>query len=256
MSDNKRWFKVWSSILVDPHHLNLTLESAGRWVRLGAMMVVSGDNGRLEITPPAKAILAVFDCPNLDALKVALNVLPNVHVEEGKSDNGEFTVIMQNWSKYQNDSTVYERVKRLRSKRRGEEKRGEEKRKEENIPPKPPASLRFQKPTAKEVEEYAMTQGFRIDAERFLAYYDARGWQFKNGQPVKSWQGCVTTWKKNGFGGFNGHHDNKRAHSPFFDGLRADYARKSQAGREQSARTNGEALRRIGIDADSKKLEK
>lgn len=133
MADNKRWFKVWGTILSDPCHANMSLEDVGRWVRLGALIVQSGENGTIEISPPANVFLALFNVPDFDALESALNVLPNVCVRREKSDNGKITVIMENWIKYQCDSTVYERLKRYRKSHRdnglrGEERRGEEKR--------------------------------------------------------------------------------------------------------------------------------
>ena len=48
-------------------------------------------------------------------------MLPNVHLTEHFPANDGFTVTLLNWYKYQVDSTVSERVSRLRRKRRGEE---------------------------------------------------------------------------------------------------------------------------------------
>lgn len=135
MADQKKWFKVWSAILIDPHHANMTLENVGRWTRLGAMIVSAGDNGSLKIVPPAKHFLVAMECADLDHAKTVLSLLPNVRIEESINDNSTFTVIMQNWFKYQVDSTAYERLKRSRYKRRGEEKRVDEKRNTTPIPP-------------------------------------------------------------------------------------------------------------------------
>jgi hypothetical protein len=131
VADLKRWFKVWTAILDDPGHVDLSLEDVGRWTRLGAMTALAGKGGRLVINPPAKRLLQVLETSTLSDAKVVIKRLPNVLIEEGKNDNGGFSVTWRNWSKYQSDSTVYSRVKRLRSKRRGEEKREEEKRGEE-----------------------------------------------------------------------------------------------------------------------------
>lgn len=96
------------------------------------MIASVGESGRVEIVPPAKAFLAAMDCANLDAAKCALKMLPNVQIEEGTNDNSGFTVIMQNWSKYQVDSTSYERLKRLRCKRREDKNK---RRRDKNTPP-------------------------------------------------------------------------------------------------------------------------
>jgi hypothetical protein len=30
-----------------------------------------------------------------------------------------------------------------------------------------------------------------------MAHFEARGWTFKDGQPMKSWQAACVTWKQN-----------------------------------------------------------
>lgn len=146
MADQKKWFKVWGSILVDPTMSGLTLSDMGRWVRLGAYISTSGKNGKLVVTYPSPMFLLAMEVESLADAKMALRRLPNVtvidwpittqsHGESGQfqrskvtveNDNDGFTVIMRNWFKYQVDSTSYERVKRSRRKKRGEEKRREE----------------------------------------------------------------------------------------------------------------------------------
>lgn len=152
MADQKKWFKVWASILLDPHFSNLSLADAGRWTRLGALLCQAGDNGKLRIDPPAKMMLLWFEIDTLAELRKTFKRLPHVSVvdlntplfkdrstrkwyvhqdassgqigvpaNDPESDNGSFIVIMRNWFKYQVDSTAYERVKRSRYKRRGEE---------------------------------------------------------------------------------------------------------------------------------------
>lgn len=123
MSDNKKWFKVWATILNDPAHSNMSLEDVGRWTRLGAYLVSVGELGKLIVTPPAKYLLVAMDCPDIATMKVSLKRLPNVHIEEVNADNGTFIVLMRNWYKYQVDTTHTDRQKRARHKRRGEEKR-------------------------------------------------------------------------------------------------------------------------------------
>ncbi len=142
MSDNKKWFKVWGSILVDPAMAGLTLADMGRWVRLGAYISTVGNRGKLTIVPPAQSFLLAMEVESLADAKMALKRLPNVTIftygdtlkqkdSSGQirstqtvclDDNGSFIVIMRNWFKYQVDSTAYERVKRSRYKKRGEEK--------------------------------------------------------------------------------------------------------------------------------------
>lgn len=55
---------------------------------------------------------------------------------------------------------------------------------------------RFSPPTLEEVRAYCEERKNGIDPERFIDFYSARGWQFKNGQPVKDWKACIRTWEK------------------------------------------------------------
>lgn len=130
MADQKKWFKVWASILNDDQFNNTDLVNIGRWCRLGALICQQGENGKMRVVPPAKIMLAWFEVDSITALKSALSVLPNVSVECSAGgtldDNGSFFVIMKNWRKYQVDSTIYERIKRLRRKRREDKIRKEE----------------------------------------------------------------------------------------------------------------------------------
>lgn len=53
----------------------------------------------------------------------------------------------------------------------------------------------FMPPTAQEANEYAKTIAYDLDGDRFVAYYAAKGWKV-GGQPMKSWQAAVRTWKQ------------------------------------------------------------
>ena len=55
----------------------------------------------------------------------------------------------------------------------------------------------FHPPTAAEVAEYIAGQGYRVDPERFIDYYQTRGWVLRPGQRMKDWKAAVRTWAKN-----------------------------------------------------------
>lgn len=56
---------------------------------------------------------------------------------------------------------------------------------------------RFVEPTVKEVEDYGLSIGFKIDGEQFIAHYRASNWMRGNTK-IRDWKQCVVTWKKNG----------------------------------------------------------
>ena len=140
MADQKRWFKVWTSLLIDMD--NLPDEVIGRWTRLGCRIALVGNKGTVLFDGPEHA--ARFFRVPVSGLKVSLETLPNVTFEEGQKRDGKFAVSMNKWHKYQEDSTRAERQKTWRAKRREEEKRKDEKRREKKDPPLvPPAFEQF-----------------------------------------------------------------------------------------------------------------
>lgn len=58
------------------------------------------------------------------------------------------------------------------------------------------APISRQPPSVEVVAERIKARGLDIDAEEFHAYYESQGWKKANGQSVKSWDACLTTWAK------------------------------------------------------------
>ena len=55
----------------------------------------------------------------------------------------------------------------------------------------------FTKPTAEEVKAYCDERKNNIDADKFIDFYESKGWLIgKN--PMKDWKACVRTWEKGG----------------------------------------------------------
>lgn len=54
--------------------------------------------------------------------------------------------------------------------------------------------MRFQKPTAEEVTNYARKIGFILDGNQFCDFYESKGWMVGK-SPMKVWQAAVRTWK-------------------------------------------------------------
>ena len=131
MADQKRWFKVWTSITsdddFDPSRPNGLL-SLGRFTILGAYTALHGERGVLKIMPDT--LLRLLNVTDIVTVRGDL-AFKNVSFEEGKNHHGKITVTWAKWVKYQEDSTQAERQKTSRAKRRGEEKRREEIRREE-----------------------------------------------------------------------------------------------------------------------------
>jgi hypothetical protein len=120
MADQARWFKLWCSAPSDDHLQRLPPALRWAWVAFGAYTKLHGTRGQVEVSASNGALAAQLGVA-VEALIATLQRLPHLRVEPPFSDNGSYTVTWQNWSKYQEDHTVGERVKRLRSKKRREE---------------------------------------------------------------------------------------------------------------------------------------
>lgn len=55
-------------------------------------------------------------------------------------------------------------------------------------------SNRFKKPTLEEVKAYCKERNNQVDAERFIDFYESKGWKVGN-QSMKDWKACVRTWE-------------------------------------------------------------
>jgi hypothetical protein len=61
---------------------------------------------------------------------------------------------------------------------------------------KPPrARPKFDPPSVDEVRAYCQECGNGIDPEYFVACYEARGWKYNGGVPMKDWKAAVRTWE-------------------------------------------------------------
>lgn len=54
---------------------------------------------------------------------------------------------------------------------------------------------RFVKPTLEEVQNYCKERNNRVNPERFMAYYESKGWTVGKDSPMKDWKACVRTWE-------------------------------------------------------------
>lgn len=54
---------------------------------------------------------------------------------------------------------------------------------------------RFTPPTQKEVESYIKAQGYDMDANRFIDFYESKGWMVGKNK-MKNWQAAVRNWSK------------------------------------------------------------
>lgn len=54
---------------------------------------------------------------------------------------------------------------------------------------------RFVKPTVEEVKAYCLEKGYSVDADRFVNFYESKGWLVGR-TPMKDWKAAVRTWNR------------------------------------------------------------
>ena len=83
-----------------------------------------------------------------------------------------------------------------RKEKKRNEKKGNEKERQDIVLLEP--RKRFQPPTVDEVRAYCEEKGsYWIDPERFVDYYESRGWVLTNGKKMVDWKAAVRLWIKN-----------------------------------------------------------
>ena len=64
-----------------------------------------------------------------------------------------------------------------------------------NISAKQMLSQRFTPPTLEEVKSYCLERNNNVDAQRFIDFYESKGWMIGKSK-MKDWKACVRTWEK------------------------------------------------------------
>lgn len=80
-----------------------------------------------------------------------------------------------------------------------EQEQEQEKEQEQDVLGRP-ASGRFTPPAIDDVRAYCQERGNSVDAEKFVAFYSAKGWMIGRNK-MKDWRQAVITWEKNSTNG-------------------------------------------------------
>jgi len=171
-----------------------------RYAALVALLYVKAHGSKGLVSASARQIAL--------ASAVEPDVMEETLQECGMFDYDGKTLQVLNWQKFQSDPTSKNRVKKhralhtvtpvtdrnvtptpTRTPTPTPTKRGEE----------PARNPLIVEPTPQEVRDAGELMGYPdVDAEGFVAYYRARGWQHpNNGGPVRDWQAALVGWKRN-----------------------------------------------------------
>lgn len=87
------------------------------------------------------------------------------------------------------------------------------------------ASPRFTPPTVDEVRDYCDERHNNVNAERFVDFYESKGWRVGS-QPMKDWRAAVRTWENRDDRPGQAEKP-KKSSNPFFDMLKAEQAKRA-----------------------------
>lgn len=133
--------------------------------------------------------------PQLSGMQLAIFSLvkPTLISSQKKSANGKL-----GGSKPKANSKQSVTEKEVESEKEVEIEEEEEKEKENeysSLSTKKNIKKKFQKPSIDEVKTYCQENGYSVDAQTFVDFYESKGWLVgKN--PMKDWQAAVRTWEK------------------------------------------------------------
>ena len=79
-------------------------------------------------------------------------------------------------------------------KREKEPKREKELQEEKELPKGNSKKKKFFPPSLDDVAAYVLSHGYSVDPERFVAFYESKGWVVGK-SPMKDWKAAVRTWE-------------------------------------------------------------
>ena len=169
-------------------------------------------NSRIAYTP--EMLAAIFN-REISIIKLSLKTFQSfgmITVEDNE------VIAIANWEKHQNidgmdkireqnkirqqkyrekqlqltDSNVTDNVTVTLSNAIDKDKDKDKDKEEDKVSPK---TKRFAPPTLEQVKEYCLERNNKVDSEKFIDFYESKGWMVGKNK-MKSWKASVRTWEK------------------------------------------------------------
>lgn len=171
---NPPWIKLHESVLASADWV--MLDNDGRVLAIASMLVAAKNDNQIDTSEAGRAYMQrVAYLPSLPDFKPLIACGFLVPCEPDMLADA---------------STC----KRMLADARPEQRRGEtEQSKTEKKTGK--TAKRFVPPTLDQVQQYCRERGRGVDAERFVDFYQAKGWMVGSNK-MKDWKAAVRTWEK------------------------------------------------------------
>lgn len=150
-----------------------------------------------ESVPYTADMLAITTGTDKKVAENTIQLLTELEMIDVKEDE---TIVMKTLKDMVGHETYWAKKKREqkeREEKEREEKELKEKQKEEKKTK--PKAKRFVPPTVEQVRQYCDERNNKIDAEKFVDYYESKGWKVGKDSKMKDWKACVRTWERNNF---------------------------------------------------------
>lgn len=167
MWDNPEALKLWLYLLMGAAIEDKTVSFNGKPLNLKRGQIVFGLNS-------ASTRLGI----SVRRLRTTIKRFENCHQIDKQNFNKYSIISITNYCQYQDSD------KQTTSKRQAKRQQLYNKQ-ENNI---------FKPPTVEEVKAYCKERGNGIDAERFVDWYESKGWLVGTNK-MKSWKATVRTWE-------------------------------------------------------------
>ena len=180
-----------------------------------------GDLRFSEKIPYSEEMLATITDTNVDIVRAAVNMFIQLGMMEMMDDGTYFMCEVQKMIGSASNTDGANRIRRFRERQKenlllegqnvtkcngavtesitedNESKSIElDKEKEKEIETdKEYKRKRFTRPTFEEVEQYCYERKYKVNAQRFLDYYDSNGWKVGR-NPMKDWKAAVRNWER------------------------------------------------------------
>jgi len=204
--DHRPSFQFYPDDWLSESSLKLcSLEAKGLWIEMLMIMFNAGKRGALTVNGVQirSKELAKLVGEKEETVSSLLKEMEAYNVFT-KLDND---LIINRRMYYQAERTKQIHEARVRAGRKGgSSKRGSKKVAKQAAPtssasstPTPTSKHKkhFVSPTVEEASSYIKEKNYPVNAQAFVDYYQARGWKYKNGQPMADWKAAVRTWVHN-----------------------------------------------------------